>query len=157
VLNGARLVQFVSIRKPIRYSGESGLVVVAPSGQAKGIGPVANLAIGRPLRDGSDYWLLHCDRRWRVLGVQAGFAFRRDAENRAERIYPGSRDAWERLRATKPEALAYERKVWEDLACSFCRRIPPEFGIGTAVFTSGVAIICSDCIQKFHESLHRGG
>jgi hypothetical protein len=153
VLDGLRVLKFAHIARPITYSGRSGLIVISPSGKSKEIGPVPCLAIADTLRHEREFVILHCGRTWKVAGAQGGFSKLRDAEGRAERMYPGVSRAWVETKTTRREAKKIELEQWKPFRCSFCGRVPPEFGPkeGGVILGKGVAI-CRDCITAFYES-----
>jgi hypothetical protein len=153
VVDGLRVIAFAAVRAPVKYSGRSGLVVIAPDGTSREIGPVPRLAIAQSLRGKREFYLLHCTRTWQVLGAQAGFASAREAERRAERSYPGVTEAWYATDVTQREAKEFERVVWHQFKCSFCGRIPPEQATSrdATVISAPGANICGRCVRVFNE------
>ena len=153
-IGGFRILQFAAIRKPVRYSGRSGLFIVREDGCSEEVGPVPRLAIGVPLWRERDVAILHCKRTWEIVGVQAGFKSVQQAEARADRMYPGVSNAWVDAHVSISEAKEFERIVWHSFRCSFCGRIPPEQLDPDAARISGKdALICAECVRKFYHEL----
>ena len=108
------------------------------------------LAIGRPFGDRA-VAVVHCNARWNVVGVSAGYASVRDAKARVERVYPGLAPHWVRGKASVADA----RRHWRSLGpeCSSCRRawfeIDRMVGMGTVH-------LCEQCIRAFDDILRNG-
>jgi hypothetical protein len=114
------------------------------------MGRVPRLVIAEFLRS-PDIAILHCDRRWNVLGVQGGYKSVSEAEGRAERMYPGISAVWQKANVSRREARAAEQKVWEPWRCSFCSRIPPEFDGSLTLSPTTEARICHVCVTEIYE------
>jgi hypothetical protein len=105
------------------------------------------LAIAEPLREEA-IWILICSRKWMVLDVRSGFKSVREAEARAERMYPGVATKWQSTKVSKAQALRYERELWKGDECSFCLRIPPELDVLWISSKSLDARICQICVDE---------
>jgi hypothetical protein len=145
VLSGAMVVAYAVLDASIPYSGRGGLVV-----NGKKLGRVPRLAI---TRSGTDVLLLHCNRAWKVLGA-AAFASTGEAEQSAERSYPGIAGKWQRMRVTRRQAEAFLKALWKGQECSFCHRRPDQADKIVAG-RSGVRI-CDICIREIREKLNDG-
>jgi hypothetical protein len=155
VLSGLRVLRYAFIRRPIRYAGQTGVLVGSSTGVLNELGPVPRLAIGQSIRGNREFFLLHCTRTWEVLGTQGGFTSSAQAERCASQIYRGVAEAWVETDVTIREAKAFERLIWFRDACSFCGRIPPELEpVGSvALFSARAARICARCVREFHQRL----
>jgi hypothetical protein len=147
VLVDARVLWYAVVSPPIKYSGRSYLFV-----DGKEIGPVPRLVIAKSYGDGG-VLLLHCDRRWKVLGIAGGFSSVRDAKKRAERIYPGVTAAWTKTSATAAEAHRYRKALWARQECSFCGRLPYQ-GVSQLI-ESRRSRICDICLIELSRTLER--
>lgn len=146
VVDGIRVLSYSAIKPPVTYSGHSFLFV-----GGREVGPVPRLIIGEDLRSG-DIVILHCDKRWNVVGIAGGYGSATQAKERSERIYPGIKNTWIKCTISKAEAVAHERKQWKGQECSFCGRIPPDFEMWVQAKT---ATICNLCITKYNEDFSR--
>jgi ClpX C4-type zinc finger len=141
VLSGALVVAYATLDSSIAFSDRGGLLV-----NGKPLGRVPQLAIAR---SGADVLLVHCSRAWKVLGV-AAFGNVSEAEQSAERSYPGISRKWQRMRVSKRQSEAFWKALWKDQECSFCHRRPDQ--VGKIVAGRGVRI-CEICIKQIRRRM----
>ena len=113
------------------------------------LGKVPRLAIAHAFSS-DELLLLHCNARWRVLGVSGNHRDLEAAKARAERSYPGLRPYWVDTGVSSSEADALVLADQKPLACSFCGRVPIQVD---TMFAGHRAHICSTCIREMHTSL----
>jgi len=146
VLDHCRVLEYAVLAGKVKYSGHSNLFF-----DGKEVGPVAALAIGKPM-DSHEPLVLHCDHRWAVQAV-AGFPSVREAKTRAERIYPGVSVLWRRTGVSKAKAEAYLARMWKGMTCSFCGRRPDQIKNMIGERGKRSVRICDICVREFHEEL----
>jgi ClpX C4-type zinc finger len=135
-LAGWRVEQYAIRDRAMKYSGHGSLF---QDGQE--VGPVPCLAI---CRGDDEVLLVHCDRRWNVLGI-SGYPNIKAAKQRAERIYPGISAAWVKTRFTKRQVTRYLDSIGQNLKCAFCRKAWHQV---ERMLTKGDSAICDACIRE---------
>lgn len=135
------VVAYATVDSSIRFSDGGG-----PLLDGKPLGRVPRLAIAR---SGSEVWLMHCSRAWKVLGVSACSSVS-EAEQSAERSYPGIFRKWQRMRISKHQSEAFLNALWKDQECSFCHRRPDQ--VKKIVAGRGVRI-CDICIREIRRKM----
>lgn len=140
------VVAYAILDESIPHSGRGSLVV-----NGKRLGRVPRLAIARAA---AGVLLLHCSPTWKVLGT-AAFASASEAEQSAERTYPGIARKWQRMRVTKRQAAAFLKALWKGQECSFCQRRPDQ--VDKIVAGRDGARICDICIREIREKMNETG
>jgi ClpX C4-type zinc finger len=114
------------------------------------LGAVSNLVIGQGL-DNEEFVVFHCNDKWEVLGVAAGYKSIKAAKEKTERSYHGLSKKWKPSGCSREEALAHIEEAFKDHRCSFCGKSPLEFQ--AMVEGEGVRI-CNICVESFYEEMH---
>ena len=140
------VVAYTILDESIPHSGRGSLVV-----NGKRLGRVPRLAIAR---SAAGVLLLHCSPTWKVLGT-AAFASASEAEQSAERTYPGIARKWQRMRVTKRQAAAFLKALWKGQECSFCQRRPDQ--VDKIVAGRDGVRICDICIREIREKMNETG
>jgi hypothetical protein len=105
------------------------------------LGAVPCLAIAH---DGDAYLLLHCTRHW-TPRCAVSYPTVAAAKADAERRFPGLSKRWKRTGVTKRQAVAWSRRMWKALACSFCGRPPYEIAF---MFERKRVRLCDLCVDQ---------
>jgi hypothetical protein len=109
------------------------------------------LAICTNLGEDIGPMLFHCDGEWNCLGT-SGEGTVEAVKQLAERNYPGVGTRWIALNTTQDEALHYYDEQPGNFKCAFCSKRPFEIDSG---WTEGAdAVICHDCVESIHKSIH---
>lgn len=115
-LAACRVEQYAIRDRSMKYSGHSSLFR-----DGKEVGPVPRLAICRG--DDNEVLLLHCDRRWNVLGMAGGYPNIKAAKRRAERIYPGISAAWAKAGVTRWQVRRYLDRIGRNVKMRLLREV----------------------------------
>lgn len=140
LLQDCRIEQFALLGS-IRFTGH-GLLFH----DGKEVGPVPRLALGRDLNN--DILLLHCDARWRVLGLSV-YPNIRAAKKRADRFYPGISRLWRRTGYTRAQAHRQRKRSGADRRCAICEK--PWWRVDAIVeIQKRQLAFCVDCIRELN-------
>jgi hypothetical protein len=137
------VIAYAILDKSIPHASRAGLIV-----SGRKLGRVPRLAI---VRSSVEVLLLHCSSTWSVLGA-AAFANADEAEQSAERAYPGVSRKWRRMRVTKQQADAFLKALWKGQECSFCQRRPDQ--VEKIVAGRSGARICDICIREIRGKMN---
>ena len=148
-LNGYRVEQFAIRDRSIQFCGHGRLF--RGRRKLRDVGPVPRLALGR----GSDdhVVLLHCDARWRVLGVSEGHATLREAKKAAEWFYIGISKRWVPTGYTRSDARRALDRIVGPKKCSLCLRAPDDVEFMVEIKKRKLAI-CDVCIRELDVLAH---
>ncbi len=113
------------------------------------LGEVANLAICQNF-DETEFMVFHCNRKWEVLGVAAGYGSVQAAKERTERSYHGITAKWKASGYSREEAIEHGESQFKDQRCSFCGRTP----LQVQALVGDAVRICNHCIDSFYEAIH---
>jgi len=114
----------------------------------KEVGPVPRLALAHGGR--GDILLVHCDRRWNVIGF-SGHPTMREAKADAERFYPGISKAWKRTGYTRTQARRALARL-PNPRCAICRKFWHEVQEIVEVKKARL-VLCDVCIRELYASL----
>jgi hypothetical protein len=143
VLDGYTVQWYGVIRPAMSFLGPTRLFV---GGQE--LGRVPRMAIGLDRKTG-EHAVLHCDQKWRVLGVTM-HPSEAEAKARAEGIYHDLAGAWVHRPVSDQEAVEYLNKIYAREKCSFCGRGPDEV---ENIVAKGSARICDVCLREFQNRI----
>jgi hypothetical protein len=135
VLTSARVTHYAIRDRTVGYTPRNSIYV-----GGKLLGAVPRLAIAH---DGRTYLLMHCTRTWQVRSAFDHPSVAA-AKQYAERQYPGLRTRWRSMGVTKAQAVAWSKRYWKPLACSFCGRPPYEV---TFMFERKGVRLCDVCVD----------
>jgi hypothetical protein len=118
------------------------------------LGKVPCLAICQDFKS-LEYLIEFCAADWEPLARAPGYESIEKAKARLERSYHGLGAKWIRAEMTFEETLALRRLELREDSCTFCGRTPLE--MNKMITTKDHFVrICDQCIDRFHESIHRG-
>ena len=145
-LAGCAVEHYVARDRSTRHLGNTTFF----GGDGKPVKPVPLLAICRAEDRG--FLLLHCDRRWSIVGIQDGFKTVRDAKKGAATFYSGLSRLWIRTGVKKRDVKRYLQSIGHYRRCSFCGQ---EWHQVKRLVTNKneTATICDGCITKFRRGL----
>ncbi|HEY7161083.1 MAG TPA: hypothetical protein VH815_07475 [Acidobacteriota bacterium] len=145
VINGARVLFYSFMPRTVGYSRKS---VILIGGEE--IGRVPRLVIAEPLRE-KGFRVFHCKRNWNLFSMDLLYNSIKDAKKRAELMYPGVTSTWIKTNISKRRARAIEREMWRGYECSFCGKLPLDFGLS---IHGKKAVICNICVtETYHDFL----
>ncbi len=139
ILDSAKVLKYAIVDTPVAFTGRLSLYV-----DGKLLGEVPKLAICQNYK-ASDYLLLFCNKKWKVLGA-VGYKSIKETKKNAEKAYKGITKKWMTV------AKSNDFKNWPgDLGpiCSFCGKTMFE-GV-ERMFGGNNAYICNKCINKLQK------
>jgi hypothetical protein len=143
----ARLIAYAFVDASVEWTGRQSIFV----GDEK-LGPVPCLALARDVAgELEDVLIFHCNDRWEVLGM-TGAETLEAAKAITERAYRGITAKWIEVNVSAEEAQAWIHENYDHILCLFCGRTPQKF---KSLVTQRLGAICNDCIDEFHEWIHR--
>jgi hypothetical protein len=112
------------------------------------VGPVPRLALAR---DRTGVLLIHCDRRWNVIGF-SGSPTVRAAKANAERFYPGISKAWKPTGYSRAQAKRALARMGPDRRCAICRKF--WYDVEKMVEVARVKLVlCNVCVRDLNAFL----
>ncbi len=144
LISCARVLHYAIVDEAVRFTPRGKIYV----GDAQ-LGAVPRLAIVRNLVD-DEIMLFHCDGEWRCLG-SSGSGDIDEVMAHANRRYEGLETKWQKAPYADAEFAKAVADEYRDERCSFCGRY--HFQIDTQMVEGDRAMICGECVQRFHALL----
>lgn len=141
-----RVLEFAVLGESASYSGHSNLF----RGDSE-VGPVPCLAICQDAK-GTGVLVLHCDRDWTILGIEARVSLQ-DAKSSAEETYAGVSSLWVDAHVTEEEAAKHVDEILGGQRCSLCKRTPLDFQGNHRFIQKNDAWVCEYCVKTCYELL----
>lgn len=147
LIDCARVLHYAIVDETVRYTPKGKIFA-----NDEELGAVPRLAIVRNLVD-DDILLFHCDEAWTCLGV-SGKGGIEDVMADANARYDGLAGKWHVAPYSDMDFARALLDECRDERCSFCGRF--HFEIDALMVEGDRAMICGDCIDRFHASIQGG-
>ena len=141
-LDTYRVLEYAFVDEAVGFTGRPTIFV----GNHE-LGRVPCLAICES--DDGKALVVHCDDQWESLAA-AEHPSVAAAKASLEKRFPGIGAHWKEANVSEDDVERYLDQILP--RCSFCGRRAEEF---EKLIEGGGARICNDCVDEFHEEMHR--